>query len=239
MEVMRDYAADRFFDRSHFIIPVLGHCYFGIRDLVSAEQCFASLGIEYVSCSEARKCLIPLCLEWWFFWIMFAHLMIAMFQIRKAKYMIQIAMKKKPFDGHAFYLYSIIMYRLGKYQKALKYYRKYKKSGLEFTCFQITNQKMFECYEICLVSLINGDINMENKIVIENECNFCGIKGIGFKKCKQCKVVFYCSRKCQKADWKVVHREHCSFKAKPSAEDWIHAYLIGIDNISTRWYKDD
>jgi len=30
-----------------------------------------------------------------------------------------------------------------------------------------------------------------------------------FQRCERCKVVFYCSRKCQKKDWKRAHKRHC------------------------------
>ena len=33
--------------------------------------------------------------------------------------------------------------------------------------------------------------------------------GVGLKKCSGCKVVRYCSKKCQKNHWKISHRFEC------------------------------
>ncbi|XP_077968501.1 uncharacterized protein LOC120344470 [Styela clava] len=39
-------------------------------------------------------------------------------------------------------------------------------------------------------------------------CSFCGIKEKIMKRCVQCRIVFYCSRKCQIDDWKT-HKLCC------------------------------
>ena len=52
------------------------------------------------------------------------------------------------------------------------------------------------------------NINYEEMNVCANrKCKM--KKSNDLKMCKQCKVVYYCSRKCQKYDWKHLHRTHC------------------------------
>eukprot|EP01084_Bolivina_argentea_P233013 392553_1 len=49
----------------------------------------------------------------------------------------------------------------------------------------------------------------------EQNCSCCGLKNTNsnnksLRSCKGCGEVFYCSRKCQKIDWKATHRYLCS-----------------------------
>ena len=52
----------------------------------------------------------------------------------------------------------------------------------------------------------------------KNKCNACKRrrgKDVKLKQCSQCKDVAYCSRKCQKYDWKHKHRFYCSAEPFP------------------------
>lgn len=51
-------------------------------------------------------------------------------------------------------------------------------------------------------------VDNENKIIKIGFVYFCG-KIISFKKCSRCKEVFYCSKECQKCDWKT-HKLQCN-----------------------------
>lgn len=51
---------------------------------------------------------------------------------------------------------------------------------------------------------------------VGNKCDNCGItredaatNGDGLKNCRKCKLVFYCSRECQKLHWRSGHKEAC------------------------------
>lgn len=41
-------------------------------------------------------------------------------------------------------------------------------------------------------------------------CEYCGKMGEKHGKCGRCKVVYYCSKECQSADWKLGHKNQCS-----------------------------
>lgn len=41
-------------------------------------------------------------------------------------------------------------------------------------------------------------------------CAACYAQGINYKKCSQCKVEYYCSRECQRKDWKSRHKYECA-----------------------------
>ena len=41
-------------------------------------------------------------------------------------------------------------------------------------------------------------------------CFACGKSCVSLNKCSRCKVAIYCDKRCQKADWKTTHKEHCS-----------------------------
>jgi hypothetical protein len=41
-------------------------------------------------------------------------------------------------------------------------------------------------------------------------CDWCGTSSGSLKKCSLCKVMFYCSKECQKAHWKKIHKKTCA-----------------------------
>ena len=61
--------------------------------------------------------------------------------------------------------------------------------------------------------------------ILTNECSNCLAFGWDqpeptiLKKCKQCKVLQYCSESCQKEHWKLVHKQHCKKIASAKDED--------------------
>lgn len=61
-----------------------------------------------------------------------------------------------------------------------------------------------------------------NNICQLKECHYpkCLKKSVILKKCKQCKCVFYCSRKCQKSDWNAAHghRKTCKILMQQNAK---------------------
>lgn len=42
-----------------------------------------------------------------------------------------------------------------------------------------------------------------------NKCWSCGGDGVELRSCTRCKIALYCNRKCQKKDWKCIHKELC------------------------------
>ena len=53
-------------------------------------------------------------------------------------------------------------------------------------------------------------INYNRDIFCNKFCDYCHNENIELFKCGSCKCVYYCSKKCQKLDWKL-HKEDCNF----------------------------
>ena len=55
-----------------------------------------------------------------------------------------------------------------------------------------------------------------NRRVMLSACGKCGRRGEGFKKCRGCKMITYCSRDCQLAHWRGPdgHKRDCASLAK-------------------------
>ncbi len=61
-------------------------------------------------------------------------------------------------------------------------------------------------------------------------CDWCGdhVNVYPVKKCKGCKMVFYCSRSHQKRDWNVTHRYQCEkFQQKEMIFDMLYPIVYG------------
>ncbi|KAK7943092.1 MYND domain protein, partial [Apiospora aurea] len=58
-----------------------------------------------------------------------------------------------------------------------------------------------------------------------NECNACKKTGIDLKKCSKCQTTLYCSRDCQKADWKS-HKKVCNSNAQNHLPDKIGCFDV-------------
>ena len=49
----------------------------------------------------------------------------------------------------------------------------------------------------------NKIITQWKNLICQKICNRCHIRNKKLKKCKQCRKVYYCSKKCQKLDWNI------------------------------------
>eukprot|EP01083_Nonionella_stella_P009767 27999_1 len=130
----------------------------------------------------------PLCIGSWLHVFLYAkcvHYYVK--DLRIANYLYQIVHKLNPFDALSYFDHSVLMYQVGKYEKYDKYRLKSKR----------LNDKIVRA----IPKVLTG--------VYEFECNYCFVRGNGFKKCSSCKVTFYCSRKCQKMDWIKYHKQIC------------------------------
>lgn len=65
-------------------------------------------------------------------------------------------------------------------------------------------------------SLFNCIINKSTKIKLIKYCYGCNLikNKSKFWKCGQCKKVYYCSFKCQKYHWKILHKYKCQNAGK-------------------------
>ena len=130
-----------------------------------------------------------------------------------AKYFYQITLKQNPFDPITHYHYGILLTQMGKYELSEKRMTKARSLNKDID---------FDAIEY--------DESVDTKCVY-NECNYCGSKGYDYKKCSQCKVVFYCSRKCQKYDWiRKKHKHQCVAKDKLTVYDKVRPYLLRLSS---------
>ena len=80
------------------------------------------------------------------------------------------------------------------------------------------NEDKYQQYQYGITALAN--IKRSKRMKLKSiECQWRGcnqrINGdTKFKKCKGCKMVRYCSRKCQKLDWKLNHKHICHLLLK-------------------------
>ena len=56
--------------------------------------------------------------------------------------------------------------------------------------------------------ILNLSISIEGSMT--RVCNNCGVSNILLKNCSNCKKVCYCSKRCQKTDWKSRHKDACT-----------------------------
>lgn len=60
-----------------------------------------------------------------------------------------------------------------------------------------------------------------------NKCDFCSKKrnevaqGSGLFRCSKCKLAYYCSRECQRKQWKAGHRSHCRKQGDIQVGDYV------------------
>eukprot|EP01084_Bolivina_argentea_P167901 291274_1 len=161
----------------------------------------------------------PLYLAKWFFWLLYGnHIHFQVKNLKMAKYCYQIALDENPFDSWTYCLYGILLKQIGKYELSERKLQKAKSlNGFIF-------EKMSQISDVYV------------RILIYNECNYCGTKGYDFKKCKRCKVVVYCDKKCQKYDWnRKNHKNECILKEKLTAYDKVRPYLL---RLSSKLYWD-
>jgi hypothetical protein len=69
-----------------------------------------------------------------------------------------------------------------------------------------------------------------------SECGACGKRDSGFKLCKTCKCVRYCSRGCQVRHWSQ-HKETCHFLATPQPVRFVYPWFLNTA-VNRIWQED-
>ncbi|XP_062601457.1 uncharacterized protein LOC134263164 isoform X2 [Saccostrea cucullata] len=79
-------------------------------------------------------------------------------------------------------------------------------------CFLLTFTKMLQHEEQGFKSKatqLQSRVSNFAPIKMENTCNNCRIQREGMQKCGRCHLTYYCSKECQKWDWKTNHKTMC------------------------------
>eukprot|EP01084_Bolivina_argentea_P271985 462970_1 len=186
-----------------------------------ASIIFANGGLGFVNDGEnSRICIQPLCLGQWFFWYSYARYMHGVIKdFKRAKYLYILAIKHNPYDSSSYFWYSVLMLDCQRFVFAFKYWKKAQELALNNTItYLFTDVDMVKRHEKAMNTIREHIIGKENECKCYRDfdceeifevCNWCSKKSSKFKKCSQCKAVFYCSVKCQKLDWKQSHRSYC------------------------------
>eukprot|EP01084_Bolivina_argentea_P232018 391140_1 len=149
----------------------------------------------------------------WLLWYLFARFMhLILLDYKRAKYFYKMAALSNKFDASTYLMYSILMKDCGNLRLSLKFYKKSQKLNDKITYsfvdkkLVIKHEKLMDSFDICAV------IDEEKRVNIFDECNWCHKQGFEFKICGGCKLSFYCSKKCQKLDWKLgTHKIFCNY----------------------------
>jgi len=64
-----------------------------------------------------------------------------------------------------------------------------------------------------------------------DKCDYCGktrdeLRVSALQKCTRCERAFYCSRECQKAQWKAGHKQHCRKQGEIKVGDYLRVHGI-------------
>jgi len=74
--------------------------------------------------------------------------------------------------------------------------------------YNIKMNDVFICKKNKFIVFTKYFINNNIDIYCNKFCDYCHNENIELFKCAGCKCVYYCSKNCQKLDWKE-HKEHC------------------------------
>ena len=171
--------------------------------------------IENWKPKEDERCM-ALCLGPWFLFFSYAmYLHYKVCDYKMARYFYQISLKEKRNDILAHYHYGILLENMGKLKLSEKHLIKAKE--LKY----LTNNKF-------MLGVSPG--KFENQEYVFDICNCCGLKGFdNMKKCSRCKLVYYCSKKCQKYDWiRNGHRNDCKPNDKLSVYQKVRPFLMRL-----------
>jgi len=75
-------------------------------------------------------------------------------------------------------------------------------------------------------------LDPKKSIKTKDQCYNSNCKNKWKQWCKQCKQALYCSPKCQKEDWKNIHKHFCVKKAQPKISEACHS-----DRCKNKWQK--
>ena len=73
------------------------------------------------------------------------------------------------------------------------------------------NNYDLKCYYYVMSAFLESEYSVETPdfFSLWDKCWTCGKESDRLKSCAKCKIACYCSRKCQKEDWRFIHKEVC------------------------------
>jgi hypothetical protein len=87
---------------------------------------------------------------------------------------------------------------------------------------KIPREPMIVNYQPTATTDMNTCISiMERMKVGGDKCDCCGKQNIKLFSCARCKMTYYCSRECQKNNWKNGHNEACRKPGQVKAGDYV------------------
>ena len=117
----------------------------------------------------------------------------------------------RPLSGYLHFQYSIYLYQIIKDYRLSYYHLKLAKK-LGSNIYTLGNNTTILTYENqlkCMTQVLCLKLNKQHRC----DCISCNkIIAIQARVCKGCRSAYYCSKKCQKIDWRVRHKNICVSK---------------------------
>ena len=148
---------------------------------------------------------------------------------KKARKYFEHCLYYRPLNGYLHYQYSLYLFKIIKdYKLSCYHLRIAKKLNPNMYVFSKQNE-----YEKCMKLLV---MKLNKQHICD--CNECNKVLSTLNTCKGCRCVYYCSKKCQKKDWKANHRNTCVSKMLEEPDKNQFAILKRVQYLIKCWLSN-